>query len=456
MSSVATLDTLEAGAVLHGFDTVARYRDGGGRAVGGRFVHRATGFELDTLRIDSAPQAFIWVNTLPTSDAGEPHTQEHLLIGKGTVGSRVANLKEMSLAESSAFTEKWRTCYHLHTTVAATFWTVLEADLDGLLHPDYTDEEIRREVRNFGVTGRDGRLALEEKGTVYNEMVRSYEQPGFLMWRAFEQAVYGVEHPLALASGGWPDAIRAMTPEDIRRFHRDHYHLANMGMVASLPPPVSLDELLGRADEILTRLAARTGAVRGTPVTMDRLPPPRGAPPGTILTVEYPSASAAKPSPLYLVWPATRELPLAEKVLLDLFLDAFAGDESTDLYKLLVDSRTCALDTGATGVGSSPATTRACRSSSRSPTCRRGTSPPRRCARSARRWSRRSPGWRRGRRTRRSSRRSARASPRGSRTRAAGSPRPRARRRASASATPRASGTRTCIASVARAASSAR
>ena len=43
----------------------------------------------------------------------------------------------------------------------------------------YTDEEIRREVRNFGVDEdpKTGTLSLEEKGTVYNEMVSSTDQP---------------------------------------------------------------------------------------------------------------------------------------------------------------------------------------------------------------------------------------------------------------------------------------
>ena len=37
--------------------------------------------------------------------------------------------------------------------------------MDALLHPDYTDEEIRREVRNFGITENpaDHTLGLEEK-----------------------------------------------------------------------------------------------------------------------------------------------------------------------------------------------------------------------------------------------------------------------------------------------------
>ena len=62
------------------------------------------------------PQAFIWVNSYPTSDMGEPHTQEHLLLGKGNKGRAVAGQQVMSLVRSSAFTMQERTCYHFNTS----------------------------------------------------------------------------------------------------------------------------------------------------------------------------------------------------------------------------------------------------------------------------------------------------------------------------------------------------
>src|SRR5262249_16897319 len=43
-------------------------------------------------------------------------------------------------------------------------------------------------------------------------------------------------------------------------------------------------------------------------------------------------------------------LDQAEHTLLALFLDAFAGDESTTLYKKLIDSKTRVMDLGASGV----------------------------------------------------------------------------------------------------------
>ena len=93
------------------------------------------------------------MNSFPVSDQGEPHTQEHLLVGKGTTGRAFAGLDTMWLSQSSAYTGQWRTNYVFNTSAGPeVFYKLLDAQLNALLHPDYTDEEIRREVRNFGVT----------------------------------------------------------------------------------------------------------------------------------------------------------------------------------------------------------------------------------------------------------------------------------------------------------------
>lgn len=347
------LGGLSEGAKLHGFTAASIYLDDADQPVGGRFVHDATRFTLDYLKVETAPQGFIWVTSFPTSDKGEPHTQEHLLLGKGDRGRRFGSFQAMALAESSAFTAQWRTAYHFHTVAGHdVFWPVFADQLDAMVNPDYTDEEIRREVRNFGVDkGDDGKLRLEEKGTVYNEMVRTYENPDVGMWRAAGRMIYGATHPLALDSGGHPDAIRTMTPADIRAFHKDNYHLANMGMIAAFPSSMTLASVLEQTDKVLVAAKHKSSHV-GRTMTEAELPPPHGAPSGALEVVDYPYADATNPGPMMFTWPATRKLDDAERLLLGLFLDAFAGDESTTLYKRLIDSKTRVLDLGASGVWS--------------------------------------------------------------------------------------------------------
>ena len=86
-----TYGNLTEGQTLNGFKTAAVYLDDSDHAIGARFRHVRTGFTLDLLEIQSVPQTFIWTTTYPTSNMGEPHTQEHLLLGKGNKGRELAS-----------------------------------------------------------------------------------------------------------------------------------------------------------------------------------------------------------------------------------------------------------------------------------------------------------------------------------------------------------------------------
>jgi Zn-dependent M16 (insulinase) family peptidase len=346
-----SFDSLSDGKIVNGFRAEAVYLNDADKPFGARLRHARTGFTLDFLEIQSVPQVFAWVNSFPTSERGEPHTQEHLLLGKGNVGRTHAGLESMSLAGSSAFTQQWRTCYHFHTAAGPeVFYNLFESQMDALLHPDYSDEEIRREVSHWGVSENpaDKTLSLEEKGTVYQEMRTTYDRPISLLFRAENQMVYGAEHPLALSSGGWPAAIREMKAEDIRKFHGDNYHLANMGMVASFPKEMPPGDVLRRLDDILNKLEPKQPERRF--VSESDMPQPKPAPAGTIKLVEYPDKNEQQPGWVMFAYPAQLKLDTREKTLLNLFLSNVAGDATTNLYKLFVDTKTRVMDTGAKSV----------------------------------------------------------------------------------------------------------
>jgi Zn-dependent M16 (insulinase) family peptidase len=348
-----SLDSLKKGQMIQGFRTEAVYLNDSDRPMGGRFRHARTGFTFDLLQIQSVPQGFMWVNSFPTSDMGEPHTQEHLLLGKGNKGRAVASLQDMSLAESNAFTMQWRTVYNFNTGAGPeVFYKLFERQVDALLHPDYTDEEIRREVRNFGVTENpaDKTLRLEEKGSVYNEMVSSMDQPASRLFRQMGVALYGRNHPLSYNSGGDPAAIRVMKPEDIRKFHKANYHLGNMGMVGSFPKEMQLADILRRTDEILNRLETEEERRGKVVKTEADLPQPQPVTPGLVRVVEYPNKNEQQPGMMLFAWPAQLKLEPREQLLLGLFLSNVAGDATTNLYKRFVDTKTRELDTGAKGV----------------------------------------------------------------------------------------------------------
>ncbi len=345
-----TFDTLAEGAIVAGFRTAALYLDASEHPFGARFHHIQTGYTLDLIHLQSVPQAFTYVNTYPTSDKGEPHTQEHLLVGKGNKGRMLAESEAMTLTGFTAFTMQWRTCYPFHTQAGhPVFYQEFERLLDALLHPDYSDEEIRREVRNFGITEDPAThvLGLEEKGTVYTEMVSTSRQQISLLYRGLFRTVYGPEHPLAFNSGGEPSGIREMLPADIRTFHREHYFLANMGSVVSLPKGEALTQTLAQIDQILNRLEPQP--VRQAVQSATTLPPPKPAPSGDITLYDFPSQNEKQPGLMVVAWPPDRDLSPRDEILLNLFLDNFSSGASSNLYRLFINSKTRSLDLGAAG-----------------------------------------------------------------------------------------------------------
>jgi len=351
--SEINLLNLEKGQTIAAFRVENIYENENGRPIGARFRHTPSGFVLDLLRIESVPQAFMWINSFPPSDQGEPHTCEHLMLGKGTKGRYVGSLEEMYLGNSSAFTGQLQTCYHYHMAAGTeAFFTLMEAKLDALLHPNFSDEEIRREVCNVGYTidPTDSSISLEEKGTVYNEMISSYERPWGNLGRELRHLLYGMNHPLSNESGGYPDDIRTMIPDDMRRFIEKNYHLSNMSMIMSIGDEIELENCLGNMSKILGRL--EPNATPGIdPALADRLlPEPKSAPYGTIKIVGFPSQNEKEPGLLVFAWPPTFDYDNNEGYIFDLFMSNLASGETSNLFRKFIDSQTRVMDLGANAV----------------------------------------------------------------------------------------------------------
>lgn len=343
------LDSLKPDKKIHGFSVANVYENAAGKAMGARFISDRYGFIVDVMRIQSVPQAFFWVKTPPTSSKGEPHTCEHLLLGKGNRGRYVAALEDMSLGGSTAYTAQLKTCYHFNT-IAGTeaFYNLLEAKLLALIQPDYTDEEIRREVCHIGVTenAETGLLEIEEKGTVYTEMVSSFERPWYHYGNAMSRLIYGDAHPASYVSGGNPADIRNCTAEDLRVFHRSYYHLANMGMIVSIPDDIPIEDFLERTSKILE--VCQPNPTRSATVGMGSyaMPEPRPAPYGTTRLVTFPSDNTQDPGRMYFAWPARLDLNNDELLMLELFLSTFAEGSTSNLYDLFINSETRKINIG--------------------------------------------------------------------------------------------------------------
>ncbi|MCB9673026.1 MAG: hypothetical protein H6734_26385, partial [Alphaproteobacteria bacterium] len=341
---------LQPATSLAGFVVEGVYTGPDGRPRGARLRHLHTGFLIRWLEIETVPGAMIAVNTVPPDDRGTPHTQEHLLLGKGEVGRAVADAEAYQLVDSSAYTERLRTVYHFRTAAGPdAFFTTLEARLHALLEPDYTDTEIRREVYHLGVEGEPGARRLVEKGTVYNEMMTSSREEGRILWSRMERDLYGPDHPAARSSGGDPDAMRTLDPEAIRAFHASSYALGNMSAVLTLPPG-DLEARLTRLDALLRGLQPEATPSGATWPSRDTLPSPHAAPDGPVHVVPYPRREGKGTVSTVLGWPPRGDRMPREALLLGLFFQALTGDTTSNLHHALIDRSTRERDTGARAV----------------------------------------------------------------------------------------------------------
>ena len=342
--------SLQPNQKLTGFTVRTQYVNQVGDGVGGRFVSDKYGFIVDLFSLESAPQAFYWIKTPPADDRGEPHTCEHLLLGKGNVGRLVAAQEEMLLGNSTAYTDQLVTCYHFNTVAGnEAFFTLFQSKLNAFLNPDFTDEEIRREVAHVGATEKtDGKLWIEEKGTVYTEMVSNYEKPWSYLWEPMDEMVFGPDHPCANISGGRPDAIRQMVPEDLWNFQKSTHILSNMGAIVSIPPGIDPKECLKRLAAILAECQKQPSPNSSPSIAVQNLPPPAPtAPPGTVVINNYPAETIDDPGDILFSWPADLEYGLEEEILLELFLGNLANGSSSNLYQIFFDSATRRIDLGA-------------------------------------------------------------------------------------------------------------
>ena len=343
------------GATVGDFAVDAVYTGDRGEVAGTRWVHRVHGMPVTVLRIQSVPQVFLAFHTPPNSDRGEPHTGEHLLLGKGTKGKALSLEQDMSLVSSTAWTAQTDVCYSWSCAAGKeTFFRSVEQYLDALLDPDYSDEEIRREVCHIGPVKDDatGRLSLDEKGTIYQEMTTTYEK----RWMIFDQIgrrLWGADHPLAFSAGGEPSAVRTVEPHHVRDFHNAHYHLGKATqMIVALPDAIP-------EAEFLTRLTAQMAEVDARPAMKSRgkfdppIPPARPQADHSPVILPYPNANEDDGGMAEIAWKPVPLTSQYDRVLGDLFMATLASGENATLYKRLMDGATREVDVGASDLGGS-------------------------------------------------------------------------------------------------------
>lgn len=214
--------------------------------------------------------ATIVVGTKPLSNAGHPHTLEHIIF----LGSHhhprgyLDNLACRCLADgTNAWTDDDYTAYTTVTAGFDGFAHILPAFLDHILRPRINEAAFASEVYHVRADGK-------EAGVVFCEMQARENTEGDLSQCALAQALLS-NTPLQYMSGGLCKDIRHLTNEDIARFHYDQYCAANVSVVVG--GMVDSFALLSSVKSLLDEVAAAPGFTPGklswdSPLTLPPLP----------------------------------------------------------------------------------------------------------------------------------------------------------------------------------------
>lgn len=217
--------------------------------------------------------ATIIVGTQPISDAGHPHTLEHIVfLGSQNHPERgyLDNLACRCIADgTNAWTDNEYTAYTTITAGFEGFAHLLPAFLDHILRPNINEATFDSEVYHIRADGK-------EAGVVFCEMQARENTEADLADRVIRATLLNGT-PLAYDSGGLCKQIRTLTNEDIARFHRDQYCGANVSVVVG-GSDVNPTQLLTSVKPLLDDISSRPGYEPGypqwqKPLNLKPLPP---------------------------------------------------------------------------------------------------------------------------------------------------------------------------------------
>lgn len=160
-------------------------------------------------------------------DSGAPHTLEHLVF----MGSKsfqfkglLDKLSSRAYSGTNAWTATDHTAYTLETAGWEGFAQVLPVYLEHIILPTITDEGITTEVWHIDGEGNDA-------GVVYSEMQAVQFRSAEIMDLQVRRLMYPKDVGFRYETGGMTEALRVLTPDRIRQFHRDMYQPRNLCLV---------------------------------------------------------------------------------------------------------------------------------------------------------------------------------------------------------------------------------
>ncbi|GAB1314124.1 Peptidase M16 inactive domain-containing protein [Madurella fahalii] len=160
-------------------------------------------------------------------DSGAPHTLEHLVF-MGSKSYRYKGLLDKLAGRAYSNTNAWtavdHTAYTLETAGWDGFAQILPVYLEHVILPNITDDACVTEVHHIDGEGNDA-------GVVYSEMQALQYSSTELMDLRARRLLYPENIGFRYETGGMMEALRVLTPDRIREFHKAMYQPQNLAIV---------------------------------------------------------------------------------------------------------------------------------------------------------------------------------------------------------------------------------
>ncbi|OEU66357.1 MAG: peptidase M16 [Desulfobacterales bacterium PC51MH44] len=196
--------------------------------------HTATGAQHAHISNNDKENTFsVAFKTVPSDSTGVAHILEHTaLCGSNKFPVRdpfFSMLKRSLNTFMNAFTSSDWTMYPFSTQNRTDFYNLMDVYLDSAFYPKIEELSFKQEGHRLEI--EDGAeesdsFKLVYKGVVYNEMKGAMSSPSQVMVRSILNALYP-STTYSHNSGGDPVVIPELTYDQLKAFHRRHYHPSN-------------------------------------------------------------------------------------------------------------------------------------------------------------------------------------------------------------------------------------
>jgi hypothetical protein len=250
----------------------------------------------------------------------------------------------------NAFTASDWTMYPFSTQNTKDFFNLLDVYLDAAFFPKIDELSFKQEGHRLEIEGDlnsddPDRFRLVYKGVVYNEMKGAMSSPDQVMVRSIQKELYP-STTYHYNSGGDPAEIPSLTYQQLKEFHRRHYHPSNAFFYTYGNVPLA-ESLATIEDTVLKKFE------RITPDT-DVAAQPRWRKP-RVASFPYPFNPNEDPAKKYqacVAWLVGGIKDAFQVLTLSLLEQVLLGNSAAPLRKALIDSELgsslcdgCGLDT---------------------------------------------------------------------------------------------------------------